>query len=583
MNLKMKKITIYILFFTLLSSILNAQVPVDEKNLEYVNKLTEKVHVFTDRDLYLTGEEAWFSVCLDINNAFTEFDLSKIVYLELFDASKKKYYKGKFEVINGRAAGNFPIPDEMITGNYYIRAYTLYQRNFPPEYFTTKIITIINPESELPGAEQVADTKPMDHGEGDLFPLNSGHEFEIVVQADKPVYKRREPVEMKISLPGEFTEELVSMSVSVARKGTMHEPERFISSPSINSTGLKNGDTELFWVPETRGISISGIVSEKNTMKPLGGLKVYLSVLGDKPQMHVSQTKANGSFIFSLSYLSGSHELFIGVEPNNYEEIQLFVNNDFSNDLTILKNIPHSIDTSYKSLIEEMLVNQQSQKFYTSNQETINDSIQKVIEVFGKPDVSVVLANFIDLPNLETIFSELVSTVMVRGKEGEKKLSTLNPETYRVFTNQLLLLDHVPVFNVDAILSIPPSKIEKIEVINRTHYLGDNTLKSVVVMNTYAGDFAGYVFPEGSIFVEYTTITPASEFEAQIYNNQTVKNSRIPDFRTTLYWNPQISISKKDTTITFYTSDNTGYYDIVLRGVTKNGKACFGKGSLNIR
>ncbi|MCD4663641.1 MAG: hypothetical protein K8R68_00120 [Bacteroidales bacterium] len=60
------------------------------------------------------------------------------------------------------------------------------------------------------------------------------------------------------------------------------------------------------------------------------------------------------------------------------------------------------------------------------------------------------------------------------------------------------------------------------------------------------------------------------------------KNNRIPDFRTLLYWNPELLISQGDNTLNFYTSDNTGDYDIIVRGVTKNGKICFGKGSISI-
>ncbi|OQX82096.1 MAG: hypothetical protein B6D64_01075 [Bacteroidetes bacterium 4484_276] len=578
----MKKIILNILLFVMATSFLNAQIPVDKENMGFVKNLTEQVQIYTDRDLYLSGEEVWFTAYVVINNTFNEFELSKIVYIELFDAAKKKFFKGKFEVINGTAAGSFQIPVETISGSYFIRAYTQYQRNFPPGHYATNLITIINPEFPLPApAEQKTDTlKNDDLG---LPVYNPDLDIEVTVQADKPIYQKRGLVELKIQVPELDTNEITSLNVAVVRKGTFRKPESCFTPVSGEGTDLKKDNKHLFWVPETRGVSISGIVTENKSLKPLAGASIYLSVLGDCPQFHITQTKDNGAFLFPLGYLDRGHEIFVGVRQVNEEEIRLLINSDFSNDFTTLQNIPVAIDSTHKFLLGEMLVNYQSQMIFAPHKEQITKTSPAGIEIFGEPEISVSLADFIDLPNLESIIFELVHTVSVRNKNGRKSLSVLNPETNRVFTNQLLLLDHVPVFDVDAVLTIPPAKIENINVINRTRYLGDNILRSVVMMNTKAGDFAGYIFPEGSIFVEYQTITPGKKFKSPTYKTQSEKSSSIPDFRTTLYWVPELSLSKSDTTIRFYSSDNTGDYGIIVRGVTKEGKTCFGRGGISIQ
>jgi len=579
----MKKNILYIFIFVFAGSFIHAQIPIDDENLGFVKNLSEQVNIYTDRDLYLSGEEVWFTTYVVINNTFKEFDLSKIVYLELFDVSKKKIFNGKFEIIEGIAAGSFQIPDETLTGNYFLRAYTQYQRNFPPELIATILITIINPEFSLPEQEQTDDTLKSNM-ENLRSPFQDfDKKIEIIVQTDKSVYKKREPLELKFQIPDTHKNEIAGLCVSAVRQGTLRHSDEFVTSRSGQDTDTEKDLKNFFWIPETRGVSISGTVSEKKSLKPLAGVSIYLSVLGDNPQLHIAQTKENGAFIFPLGYLARTHEIFIGVEADNNEEILLFVNNDFSNDFSHLQKIPVSIDTNYKILIEEMLVNYQSQKIFTTYKAESTDVYQTGTEIFGNPEVSVRLADYIALPNLETIFSELVYTAMIRKTDGEKLLYVVDPKTEWVFTNQLLLLDYVPVFDLEAVLSIPPAKIEKIDVINSTYYLGDNTLRNVVMINSKAGDFAGYVFPEGSIFVEYQTITPGKKFEAPAYISQLEKNNRIPDFRTLLYWNPELLISAGDSTLSFYTSDNTGDYDIIVRGVTKNGKICFGKGSISIQ
>ncbi len=264
----MKKIILYTLFLVFADSILQAQIPLDDKNMGFVKSLKEEVIVFTDRDLYLSGEQLWFTAYVVVNNTFQEFDLSKIVYLELIDAVKKKTFKGKFEIIEGIAAGSFHVPAEALSGNYFIRAYTQYQRNFPPEVFATKNITIINPEFSLPGQKQILDTL---EGKVDAEPKTVGfeNEIEIIVQTDKFVYHKREPLELKLEMPGIRKDKMASLCVSVIRRGTFRKPKGFISSVPNMETESGKDQKGLFWIPETRGVGISGYVSEKKSLKPV--------------------------------------------------------------------------------------------------------------------------------------------------------------------------------------------------------------------------------------------------------------------------------------------------------------------------
>ena len=572
----MKKTFLYIVFYLFVNSFSQAQISADNKNLGFVENLYEQIHFYTDRDFYLSGEEVWFTTYVVINNTFREFELSKVVYLECFDAREKKIFKGKFEIKEGITTGNFQIPLETITGNYFIRAYTKYQRNFPPETFTTKMISIVNPEFSLPKQEQITDTIKHKMEDQELSDQDFKDNIEIAIGTDKTTYNQREQVTLKLQIPEIQNHEMATLCISVIRQGTLRQTDGNISTIS----DIRSNDQ--FWIPETRGVSISGIVSEKSSQQTLEGVNVYLSVLGENPQFHIMQTKENGEFIFSLGYLTKTNEIFLGVEPRKEKEIQLLVNNDFSNTFTYLENIPVSIDTNSKNLIEEMLVNYQSKKIFTDIEtEDIMDS-QTLYNVFNEPDVSVPLADYIDLPNMETIFYELIPSATIKKKGGRKSLHISNPATEWVFENKLLLLDYVPVFDLDAILAMPPEKIEQINVINNTWYLGDNTLRNIVMVNSKGRDFAGYEFPTGSIFIDYQTLSPENSFDAPTYENQTEKDSRIPDFRTLLYWNPKLTIAKGDTTLSFYTSDNVGDYEIIIRGITKNGESCFGKGLIRI-
>jgi len=77
----------------------------------------------------------------------------------------------------------------------------------------------------------------------------------------------------------------------------------------------------------------------------------------------------------------------------------------------------------------------------------------------------------------------------------------------------------------------------------------------------------------------YTVYTPLSyqkpvEFYAPKYETLEEKQLSIPDYRTTIYWKPDVVISE-DTgkaIVEFYTSDYPATYSVVIEGLTTDGK-----------
>ena len=66
--------------------------------------------------------------------------------------------------------------------------------------------------------------------------------------------------------------------------------------------------------------------------------------------------------------------------------------------------------------------------------------------------------------------------------------------------------------------------------------------------------------------------TPA-EFYAPTYETEKARRSMVPDYRTTLYWNPAVELDETGhATIEFYTSDAPADYNVIIEGVTYNGK-----------
>jgi hypothetical protein len=60
------------------------------------------------------------------------------------------------------------------------------------------------------------------------------------------------------------------------------------------------------------------------------------------------------------------------------------------------------------------------------------------------------------------------------------------------------------------------------------------------------------------------------------------KNNPKPDYRPTLFWNPDLESENGKAIINFYTSDEKADYVVFVEGISKNGKICFGTSSFKV-
>jgi hypothetical protein len=106
--------------------------------------LQEKIYVHTDKEFYLAGEIMWFKLYYVEGAQHKPLDLSKVAYVELVDRDNKAAMQAKIPLKKGHGDGSFFLPASVPTGNYRLRAYTNWMKNFGPDYFFQKNIRIVN-------------------------------------------------------------------------------------------------------------------------------------------------------------------------------------------------------------------------------------------------------------------------------------------------------------------------------------------------------------------------------------------------------------------------------------------------------
>jgi len=123
---------------------------------------------------------------------------------------------------------------------------------------------------------------------------------------------------------------------------------------------------------------------------------------------------------------------------------------------------------------------------------------------FGLPDKRYMLDDYTRFSTLEEVLTEYVPEIKMKKSKGHYSLQVLNIPYKNFFEDHpMILVDGVPVFNLDALMIIDPLKIRKLEIMAWKYYYGTMAWNGVISFSSYDGDLAGYPLYENAIVKEY--------------------------------------------------------------------------------
>jgi TonB-dependent SusC/RagA subfamily outer membrane receptor len=134
-------------------------------------------------------------------------------------------------------------------------------------------------------------------------------------------------------------------------------------------------------------------------------------------------------------------------------------------------------------------------------------------------------------------------------------------------------MQHVSQSPID---QVPVSMIESIDVFKGfgAAIFGMRGANGAISITTKRGE--GMPPTNKSYHVVYTPLgyQKPVEFYSPKYETQEAKWSAIPDYRTTIFWKPDLVISydEEEASFEFYTSDFKTTYSVVIEGLTVDGK-----------
>jgi hypothetical protein len=195
---------------------------------------------------------------------------------------------------------------------------------------------------------------------------------------------------------------------------------------------------------------------------------------------------------------------------------------------------------------------------------------------YGKPDQTYMLDDFTRFPTTEEVLREFVTQINVSKRRDKFMIRLENiaePNNY-IKEGPLLLLDGVPIFDIDRAFHIDPLKVNKLEIINNRYFYGPSTQEGIMSFVTYKGNMGGFEIDPKAVVVDYEGLNLQREFYSPAYTTPQQTASRTPDFRSLLYWAPNVITGTQGNSIlSFYTSDMAGNYIGVVQGITADGAA----------
>ncbi|MDX2245859.1 MAG: hypothetical protein SF052_03725 [Bacteroidia bacterium] len=613
----------------------------------------EKVFLDTDKNLYLTGETLWFKAyCVDAALHTASF-LSSVLYIEILDHNGNALFQEKILLKNGQGSGQFFLPGEMISGNYNLRAYTAWMKNFSENFFYQQPLLIINPLKSntenlltgFPGSKSIteeakndtgkyvlADTRGLIQYSGSVsdklsfprsFPPGISHitwfdetfrplgdkfiftpaspETELKLSLPEKTFHNREKIQAEIQTTSQQPDSKpVSLSVSVYKytPGTDLPTENIVDyllfasdlTPSRRFNWeqvIKGTQPVTTWLPEIHSPLIQG------NIRATGAVPVpdyFHLIFPGKSSMFYTATADDGkNFAVEISPEIQTTDLLFWADDVNMNLYDLEISPSFLPAKVSPKAEGVLAGENLRPLLESLSLNTQITNAYlpfTFVRGVENEKIYPQSAFYGSADISYNLDDYTRFPTMDEVFTEYIRYVIARKKKEDSEsfylwdlyANTLSISNSIFFEEPALtMIDGVPVGDLKTIWSFDPRKIKTIDMVNRKYNAGKKLFHGIIYFHTYKGDLAGEKIPADIVQKIYKPIQEPRSFFSPDYEKEEWKNSRIPDYRTLLYWNPEVYTDAQGKALfSFFTGDDIGHYRIEVNGISAEGTPLYG-------
>jgi hypothetical protein len=263
------------------------------------------------KDYYLAGEKLSLMAIVKESDTQKETELSIPLYVDFIDLANGKLIKHYIlKMENGKVSLSFSLPSELVTGNYQIRAYTNWMRNFSENGFFIQNFTVFsqNFKEEMSKVNKQTDIDTLlIHVEGGQ--LVNGLKSKIVIET-------KDNFGLKISVPflliNNKKDTLVNTQTDTLGLAV------FDLVPKLDEKYQVIVKNKIFYLPKTK---TEGSVLMVDNLSNKEKIRVFIQNNNAKTDSIGLVLMHNGELIYWKYYQNNKPSLLINIPKNDLKGI----------------------------------------------------------------------------------------------------------------------------------------------------------------------------------------------------------------------------------------------------------------------
>lgn len=402
-------------------------------------------------------------------------------------------------------------------------------------------------------------------------------------------------------------------------KGAVESPDSFFlndsqlsSSEKLDLLMLVQGWKSYYWdeleekpQPDLddwndAGINLRGYVKKLLHESPVTGGEVVLGPAGANFLFLKTKTDSTGHFEFPQIFLRDSTQVMLNARnKNGNRNTEIRLDPAFNLESAVPPGVfqKHTFDpeqslkfrqdNSYRRM-KEMGFNPEKGSILLSEVEITRDRIPKgatQFKIYQEPDNSMKITK--DDYSYDNVFDYLQGKVAGLTVTGDQ-ISIRGGGT-PLFVIDGVEIEDIPPGSGSALQEIKGLRMNEIEHIDilksgmNMAMFGSKGANGVIAIYRTSGDYTEDInrYIRGRLTERIRGFNRPSKFYSPRYTLANLKDPA-PDYRPTLFWNPEVSFKAGFAQLGFFTSDELAGYQIRVEGVTKNGKICFGEVNFSV-
>lgn len=558
----------------------------------------ENIYLHTNRDFYISGETLYFKAYYIISDS--SLRKSRIFYVELLGLNKKTaIVKGVFEMAGNTAQGSVFLPDSLKSGHYQLIAYTNRMRNCVNTQLLRHELIIVNrfghsSEEFLQFAALENDTARI----AESTPIAGNRQLgrnelpELIISTNKNEFAKRELIEVSLKInhvanrteTGNFSvsvQQVLELS-SAAENHSLENGFQIDPNKVADEYSGKNEDrlsknypvqpARTVFPAETEGHIVSGRVKDIQTGEPVAGALVYFSFIDTVAWLNYDITNDSGYFYFLFPVGVHINPAVVQVwnSPNDYKNCFIEPVPEFgfisSGTRVFSDTTAEYMNKRYGDQVKAFGLNASFRPVSVSSIALMTSDA--LLPNYSGLQTSVFPSGFIRLNNFSEIAKEILPGVRFRDDGQGYSLRIMNELQNSYFDNDpLVLINGFPVKDYNYLAVLTSDDIEQIDIVQRYFVVGRQVFHGLLSVKLKKNNYLELVQGSHIYVVENRVNNQKFIFDFPEYDTLAAKQSRKPDFRNTLYWNPEVSLDKDLQRLSFFSSDMSGTYKIVIEGM----------------